>query len=132
MSDHYLPTIESLGYKNTKVALMNIFSLNLDDLEIRKGEFENFSFVIEYKKKRINLGISSSGQNIQFEAGEGGLFNIWFYDSDNSKNSLTFLYEVLDNEKKKNDIKKVFGKSQESIEHALIILKEYLDSVNDS
>ena len=33
MTEHYLPIKESLGYKNVKQALQNVFSVNLDDIK---------------------------------------------------------------------------------------------------
>lgn len=49
MNENYLPVRESMGYRNVKKALNNIFSINLDQIDIRTGEFENFglTFFIE-------------------------------------------------------------------------------------
>ena len=44
MSDTYLPTKESLGYKNVKQALWKVFLADLDTIPIQEGEFDNFSF----------------------------------------------------------------------------------------
>ena len=78
MSEVYLTIRESLGYQNVKQALEKIFSIDLDTIAIHEGEDENFNFSFVYKGYHMTMGISSTGKNRQLEAGEGGLFNIWF------------------------------------------------------
>lgn len=73
MSEQYLSIKESLGYKNVKQALWNVFSVDLDGIKIREGEYENFGFDFKYKGYKMNMGIAATGKRVQFEAGEGGL-----------------------------------------------------------
>ncbi|HEL0749803.1 TPA: hypothetical protein TU263_001811, partial [Streptococcus equi subsp. zooepidemicus] len=70
--EQYLPIKESLGYKNVKQALWNIFSIDLETLQIEQGEFENFGFILKYKTDEIIIWIASTEKNKQFEYGEGG------------------------------------------------------------
>ncbi|HEL0607429.1 TPA: hypothetical protein TUT21_001924, partial [Streptococcus equi subsp. zooepidemicus] len=58
MSEQYLPIKESLGYKNVKQALWNVFSVDLDNIKIREGEYENFGFDFKYKGYKLNMGIA--------------------------------------------------------------------------
>ncbi|HEK9573092.1 TPA: hypothetical protein SU069_001938, partial [Streptococcus equi subsp. equi] len=51
--EQYLPVKESLGYRNLKIALMNVFSIDLDKFTIIEGEFENFGFHLNYNNKEI-------------------------------------------------------------------------------
>lgn len=60
MTEHYLPIKESLGYKNVKQALQNVFSVNLDDIQIRAGEYENFSFLFTYNNYFMTMLLSST------------------------------------------------------------------------
>ena len=122
--EQYLSIKVSLGYKNVKQALWTIFSVNLDEILIHDGEDENFNFVFTYKNCEMTMGISSTGKYTQFEAGEGGLFNVWFSHYVGKRFAITFLYEVIGDE----SIKRVFGKDEQSIEYAMRVLKDYLDS----
>lgn len=49
MNKNNLPARASLGYKNVRQALMTVFSVDLDDQEIQKGEDESFNFLFRYK-----------------------------------------------------------------------------------
>ncbi|HEK9692514.1 TPA: hypothetical protein SU875_002050, partial [Streptococcus equi subsp. equi] len=61
--EQYLPVKESLGYRNLKIALMNVFSIDLDKFTIIEGEFENFGFHLNYNNKEIIIWITSTGKN---------------------------------------------------------------------
>ncbi|MWV55915.1 hypothetical protein [Streptococcus zhangguiae] len=125
---HYLPIRKSLGYRNIREALMAIFFKNLDDILIREGEYENFAFDFFYKGYEVNMGIAATGKNIQFEVGEGGLFDILFpYDID-KESDFVFLHEVIKDEVISNSVRRVFGKNEKDVEYALLILKDFLDS----
>ena len=124
MSELYLPIRESLGYQNVKQALEKIFSIDLDTIAIHEGEDENFNFPFAYKGYHMTMGISSTGKNRQLEAGEGGLFNIWFTQVDEQKFSIIFLSKIIDDK----SLKRVYGRDKKSVEHTLQILKDFLDS----
>ena len=124
MSELYLPIRESLGYQNVKQALEKIFSIDLDTIAIHEGEDENFNFPFAYKGYHMTMGISSTGKNRQLEAGEGGLFNIWFTQTDEQRFSITFLSKIIDDK----SLKRVYGRDEESVERILNILKDFLDS----
>ena len=124
MSEGYLPTRESLGYQNVKQALEKIFSIDLDTITINEGDDENFNFPFMYKGYHLTMGISSTGKNRQLEAGEGGLFNIWFTQTDEQRFSVTLLSQVIDDK----SIKRVYGRDKMSVEHTLQLLKDFLDS----
>lgn len=124
MSEGYLSIRESLGYQNVKKALEQVFSIDLDTIAIHEGEDENFSFPFAYKGYHMTMGISSTGKNRQLEAGEGGLFNIWFTQAGEQKFSITFLSKIIDDK----SIKRVYGRDKKSVEHSLQILKDFLDS----
>lgn len=124
MSEVYLTIRESLGYQNVKQALEKIFSIDLDTITIHEGEDENFNFPFAYKGYHMTMGISSTGKNRQLEAGEGGLFNIWFTQADEQKFSITFLSKIIDDK----SLKRVYGRDKKSVEHTLQILKDFLDS----
>lgn len=124
MSEVYLTIRESLGYQNVKKALEKVFSIDLDTIAIHEGEDENFSFPFAYKGYHMTMGISSTGKNRQLEAGEGGLFNIWFTQTDEQRFSITFLYKIIDDK----SIRRVYGCDEESVERTLNILKEFLNS----
>ena len=124
MSEAYLPIRESLGYQNVKKALEKIFSIDLDTIAIHEGEDENFNFPFVYKGYHMTMGISSTGKNRQLEAGEGGLFNIWFTQTDELRFSITFLSKVID----EKSIRRVYGRDEESVERTLNILKDFLNS----
>ena len=124
MSEVYLTIRESLGYQNVKQALEKIFSIDLDTITIHEGEDENFNFPFAYKGYHMTMGISSTGKNRQLEAGEGGLFNIWFTQTDEQRFSITFLSKIIDDKSQK----RVYGRDEESVERILNILKDFLDS----
>ncbi|MFS9188401.1 hypothetical protein QM833_02520 [Streptococcus infantis] len=124
MSELYLPIRDSLGYQNVKQALERVFSINLDTITINEGEDENFNFPFVYKGYHMTMGISSTGKNRQLEAGEGGLFNIWFTQADEQRFSITFLSKIIDDK----SIKRVYGRDRKSVERTLQILKDFLDS----
>lgn len=113
-----------MGYQNVKQALERVFSIDLDTIAIHEGEDENFNFPFAYKGYHMTIGISSTSKNRQLEAGEGGLFNIWFTQADEQKFSITFLSKIIDDK----SIKRVYGRDEESVEHTLQLLKEFLDS----
>ena len=124
MSEAYLPIRESLGYQNVKKALEKIFSIDLDTIAIHEGEDENFNFPFAYKGYHMTMGISSTGKNRQLEAGEGGLFNIWFTQADEQRFSITFLSKIIDDK----SLKRVYGRDKKSVEHTLQLLKDFLNS----
>ena len=123
MSELYLPIRDSLGYQNVKQALERVFSVDLDTIAIHEGEDENFNFPFVYKGYHMTMGISSTSKK-QFEAGEGGLFNIWFTQTDEQRFSITFLSKIIDDK----SIKRVYGCDEKSVEHTLQLLKDFLDS----
>ena len=124
MSELYLPIRDSLGYQNVKQALERVFSIDLDTIAIHEGEDENFNFPFVYKGYHMTMGISSTSKNRQFEAGEGGLFNIWFTQTDEQRFSIIFLSKIIDDK----SIKRVYGWDEKSVEHTLQLLKDFLDS----
>ena len=124
MSEVYLPIRDSLGYQNVKQALEKIFSIDLDTITINEGDDENFNFPFMYNGYHMIIGISSTGKNTQLEAGEGGLFNIWFTRTDEQRFSITFLSKVIDDK----SIRRVYGRDEESVERTLNILKNFLNS----
>lgn len=124
MSELYLPIRDSLGYQNVKQALGKIFSIDLDTIAIHEGEDENFNFPFAYKGYPMTMGISSTGKNRQLEAGEGGLFNIWFTQADEQRFSITFLSKIIDDK----SLKRVYGHDRKSVEQTLQLLKDFLDS----
>ena len=124
MSELYLPIRDSLGYQNVKQALERVFSIDLDTIAIHEGEDENFNFPFMYKGYHMTMGISSTSKNRQFEAGEGGLFNIWFTQTDEQRFSIIFLSKIIDDK----SIKRVYGCDEKSVEHTLQLLKDFLDS----
>ena len=124
MRDDYLPTRDSLGYQNVKQALEKIFSIDLDTIKINEGDDESFNFPFMYNGYHMTIGISSTGKNTQLEAGEGGLFNIWFAQTDEQRFSINFLSKVIDDK----SIRRVYGCDEESVERTLNILKDFLNS----
>ena len=124
MSEVYLTIRESLGYQNVKKALEQVFSIDLDTIAIHEGEDENFNFPFVYKGYHMTMGISSTGKNRQLEAGEGGLFNIWFTQVGEQKFSITFLSKIIDDK----SLKREYGRDRKSVEQTLQLLKDFLDS----
>lgn len=64
MTEQYLPIKESLGYKNVKTALWDVFATDLDKIQIREGEYENFSFGFKYKTYEMSMRIAATGKHI--------------------------------------------------------------------
>lgn len=131
MSEKYLPIKESLGYKEVKSALEDVFSINLADIQIREGEYENFTLSLQYKGYDINLIVSSTGKNRQFECGEGGRFSISLPNPNYPQASFLkniYFHNLLSDEKLIDNVKYAFGKKNGSIKRALMTLKNYLDS----
>lgn len=124
MSEGYLSIRDSLGYQNVKQALEKIFSIDLDTITINEGDDENFNFSFMYNGYHMTIGISSTGKNTQLEAGEDGLFNIWFAQTDEQRFSINFLSKVIDDK----SIRRVYGCDEESVERTLNILKDFLNS----
>ena len=124
MSEGYLPTRDSLGYQNVKQALEKIFSIDLDTIKINEGDDENFNFPFMYNGYHMTIGISSTSKNTQLEVGEGGLFNIWFAQTDEQRFSITFLSKVIHDK----SIRRVYGRDEKSVEHTLQLLKYFIDS----
>ena len=124
MSEAYLPTRDSLGYQNVKQALEKIFSIDLDTIKINGGDDENFNFPFMYNGYHMTIRTSSTGKNTQLEAGKGGLFNIWFAQTDEQRFSINFLSKVIDDK----SIRRVYGCDEESVERTLNILKDFLNS----
>lgn len=124
MSKVYLPIRESLGYQNVKQALEQVFSIDLDTIAIHEGEDENFNFPFMYKGYHMTMGISSTSKNRQLEAGEGGLFNIWFTQADEQRFSIIFLSKIIADK----SLKRVYGRDKKSVERTLQLLKDFLNS----
>ena len=124
MSEVYLTIRESLGYQNVKQALEQVFSIDLDTIAIHEGEDENFNFPFMYKGYHMTMGISSTGKNRQLEAGKGGLFNIWFTQTDEQRFSITFLSKIIEDK----NLERVYGRDRKSVERTLQLLKDFLDS----
>lgn len=128
MNEHYLPIKESVGYKNVKSALMNIFSVNLDTIIIDEKLFESFSFLFHYNGFKMTMVISDTEKNVQFQAGEGGFFDVWFTNPNDTFFGITFLYELILDEEVRERVRRIFGKDEKSVEYAMQVLKDFLDS----
>ncbi|MBF0837777.1 hypothetical protein, partial [Bacteroides acidifaciens] len=76
----------------------------------------------------MTMGISSTGKDVQFEFNEGGQFNIYFSNPKDDLIPLTFLYELISDKTTSESIETVFGRDEKAIEHALRVLKDFLDS----
>ncbi|HEL0009670.1 TPA: hypothetical protein TUL06_000878 [Streptococcus equi subsp. zooepidemicus] len=130
MSEQYLSIKESLGYKNVKQALWTIFSANLDEISIHEGEDENFNFVFTYKNCEMMMGIYDTGKNIQFQAGEGGLFSVSLpnpkYPKQSFQKIVSLSYLISDKNVSEN-IRWCLGLDMKSVEYAMRVLKDYLD-----
>lgn len=131
MSEQYLPVRDSLGYKEVRTALDQVFSIDLDDIQIRKGEYENFAFSFKYGGYDLEMVLSSTGKNKQFEFGEGGRFSISLpnpkYPNDSFLERIYF-HNLLTDKNLISDVKDAFGKKRGSIMKSLVILKNFLDS----
>ncbi|SDP13130.1 hypothetical protein SAMN05216347_1062 [Streptococcus equinus] len=131
MNENYLPIKESLGYKNVKTALWNVFQIDLDKLPIREGEYENFSFDLTYNKIPLTIVVAATGKNRQFEIGEGGKITIVLPDPGYPTTSFLdtqFFHRVIKDPIIKKRIKYLFGKREEDIEFVFKVLKDYLES----
>ncbi|MBF0818406.1 hypothetical protein [Streptococcus acidominimus] len=127
----YLPVRESLGYNNVKQALNIVFSIDLDTLPVTTGQFEDFGFIIEYNSIQIDMGISSTGKNLQFNIGEGGTFDVLLPNPNYPEKSFMsrrFFYNFIDDSHIKENVKYALGKDEKAIEYTMHILKDYLDS----
>ncbi|HEL0217629.1 TPA: hypothetical protein TUD21_001977, partial [Streptococcus equi subsp. zooepidemicus] len=117
--EQYLPIKESLGYKNVKQALWNIFSIDLETLQIEQGEFENFGFILKYKTDEIIIWIASTEKNKQFEYGEGGRLIITVpnpkYPEDSFLDTIYF-HNLLTNDVLSDIVRYSLGKDEKSIE----------------
>ncbi|MGT2964591.1 hypothetical protein [Streptococcus acidominimus] len=134
MSNSYLPIEDSLGYKSVKDALWKVFSENLDDIEIIRGEYENFGFQFSYKSYIATMWISATAKNTQFEYGEGGHFTISVPNPKYPKHSFLetiYFHNLLTDTELRDKVKDAFGKKKGTIERALSILKQYVDSIRE-
>ncbi|MWV55911.1 hypothetical protein [Streptococcus zhangguiae] len=87
--------------------------------------------MIVYHSIQIDMGISSTGKNLQFNIGEGGTFEILLPNPNNPEKSFMtrrFFHHFIEDSRVKEKVKYIFGKDQKSIESALQILKDFLDS----
>ena len=128
MSEINLPVKESLGYQNVKTALWNVFSANLDMIAIDEKLFESFGFPFYYNNYEMTMVISDTEKNVQFQAGEGGFFDVWFTDPNDTFFGTTFLYELIADKEAREKVRRVFGKDEKAIEYAMQVLKDFLDS----
>ena len=123
MSGTYLPVKESLGYKNVKTALWNVFEVDLDNIPVREGnEFENFGFSLHYNGYEVTMILSGTGKHRQFEFGEGGELGIMIPNPRNVLVSVSFLDELVSDEEIKDKIENIFGKDEKSVEYALRVI----------
>nr|WP_240187039.1 DUF6572 domain-containing protein [Streptococcus lutetiensis] len=131
MNENYLPVKESLGYKNVKKALWNVFKIDLDTIEISTGKYEGFGFYLNYNNISAYLGIYDTGKNQSFQAGEGGIFSISFLNPDYPKNSLfkTISFSsLIDDKNIGKKLRWCLGKNEQDIGYAMSILKDFLRS----
>ena len=131
MTDTYLPVRESLGYKNVKKALWNVFQIDLDKFPIREGEYENFSFDLTYNSIPAIVVVAATGKHQQFEIGEGGKITISLPDPDYPTSSFLktqFLDSVIKDPIIKDRVRYLFGKKEKDIEFVFRVLKDYLES----
>ncbi|WP_024383295.1 DUF6572 domain-containing protein [Streptococcus suis] len=128
MTDIYLPIKESLGYQNVKKALWNVFAADLDNMSIDEKTFESFSFLFHYKGYEMTMDISDTEKHVQFQAGEGGLFGIWFSNPNDELFGGSFLYEFIKDKSIKERVRRILGKDEEAVKYAMKVLKDFLDS----
>lgn len=129
----YLPVRKSLGYQNLKKALAKIFSICLDDEEINVFEFENFKYILNYKKNQVKLFITDTEKNVQFQFGEGGVLSIYLPNPEFPDHS--FLPEkpisdIISDKEQSLFLEFVSGKRDTDVESAVRILKDYLDKLS--
>ncbi|MDO4666522.1 MAG: hypothetical protein Q4A90_01650 [Streptococcus sp.] len=131
MTEHYLPVRESLGYKNVRKALKTVFSIDLDKLPIREGEYENFAFDLTYNSIPAIVVVAATGKYQQFEFGEGGTVTISLPDPDYPTSSFLqtqFLSRAIKDPTIKERVRDVFGAREEDVEFEFKVLKDYLES----
>ncbi|WP_261047204.1 hypothetical protein [Streptococcus mitis] len=132
MTENYLPIKESLGYKNIKIALWNVFKMDLDNLQIEEGlDYENFVFPLYYNGYKATIILSGTGKHIQFEYGEGGRLTISLPNPKYPKESFLesiFFHNLISDKHLSEHVEYAFGKDEQSLERALKILKDFLDS----
>lgn len=131
MREQYLPVRESLGYKNVKAALQKIFEVNLDEIEIDVGEYEDFSFSFHYQRYEMDIIISSTAKHKQFEYGEGGLLTVLLPNPDYPRYSIyeqTIFSALIKDQKLRQSIHRVLGRDESKVEWVLVVLKWFLDS----
>ena len=131
MTEHYLPVKESLGYKNVKTALWNVFQIDLDKITIREGEYENFGFDLTYNSIPTKVVVAGTGKNQQFEIGEGGKITISLPNPDYPTSAFLktqFFHRVIKNPMIKDRVRYLFGKKEEDIEFVFKVLRDYLES----
>ncbi|MGT2743042.1 hypothetical protein ACVRXX_07070 [Streptococcus plurextorum] len=135
MTELYLPIEDSLGYKIVREALLNVFHKDLDNIEIIRGEYENFGFKFSYKNYDTIMWLASTRKNVPFEYGEGGNFTISVpnpkYPSESFLETIYF-HNLLTDRHLRDQVKYVFGKNKGTIENALLIFKNYVDVNNIS
>ena len=75
--------------------------------------------------------LSSTEKKAQFNFGEGGMFDILFPNPKYPEHSFleeTFFYNFIQNKEVKGSVENIFGRKERDIEHAMRILKDFLDS----
>lgn len=130
MKEAYLPIKESVGYNNIKNILNVIFSIDLDDIDIREGEDENFAFEFIYFNTEINIVVSATGKSGQFNVGEGGLISILLPNPNYPFQSFLpkqFIESIIDDEHVKSKVRHLLGKRKSDVHLAFQLLKDYLD-----
>ncbi|HEK9956010.1 TPA: hypothetical protein TT574_001871 [Streptococcus equi subsp. zooepidemicus] len=131
MTENYLPTKESIGYKNIEDILYKVFLINLDSISIREGEDENFAFDFTYGNIEINVVVSATGKSGQFNVGEGGMISVFLPNPNYPISSFLpkqSLESITGDEHFKFKIRHLFGRRQADVEYAMRVLKDYLDS----
>lgn len=53
-----------MGCRNVKKALWNVFEVDLGNLHIREGEFENFSFPFSYNNYEMTMLLLSTEKRL--------------------------------------------------------------------
>lgn len=105
----------------------------MDDEEINVFEFENFKYILNYKKNQVKLFITNTEKNVQFQFGEGGVLSIYLPNPEFPDNS--FLPEkpisdIISDKEQSLFLEFVSGKRDTDVESALRILKDYLDKLS--
>ncbi|SFC49146.1 DUF6572 domain-containing protein [Streptococcus equinus] len=131
MTEHYLPAKESLGYKNVKTALWNVFQIDLDKIPIREGEYENFGFDLTYNSIPTKVVVAGTRKNRQFEIGEGGMVTISLPNPGYPTSAFLktqFFHRVIKDPTIRERVEDLFGRKEEDIEFVFKVLKDYLES----